>query len=122
MLDINKNNSDKIADKVTEFTGSWRYMASLVVFIFIWIILNIGLLNLKISDPYPFILLNLILGILCTLQSPIIMMSQNRKEAIDRERAENDYMINLKAESEIREINKKLDWIMERFEHNRYKN
>jgi uncharacterized membrane protein len=99
----------KIADKVASFGGSWTFIISFGVFILIWICLNIFWLVNKGFDPYPFILLNLILSCLAALQAPVIMMSQNRQEEKDRDRAKNDYMINLKSELEIRTLHEKID-------------
>lgn len=99
----------KLADKVAEFGGSWAFIISFGVFIFIWISINTIFLLSKSFDPYPFILLNLFLSCLAAIQAPIIMMSQNRKEQKDRQRAENDYMVNLKSELEIRQLHEKVD-------------
>lgn len=99
----------RIADKVASFGGSWTFIISFGVFIFLWICLNIFWLVNKGFDPYPFILLNLILSCLAALQAPVIMMSQNRQEEKDRERSKNDYMINLKSELEIRTLHEKID-------------
>lgn len=107
---------ERVADKVAEFGGSWTFIISFVVFLLIWIVLNIYWLNNKGFDPYPFILLNLILSCVAALQAPVIMMSQNRQEAKDRERARNDYMVNLKAELEIRELHEKIDHLIIRKE------
>lgn len=99
----------KIADKVASFGGSWTFIISFGVFIFLWISINVFLLVNKSFDPYPFILLNLILSCLAAIQAPVIMMSQNRQEDKDRDRAKNDYMINLKSELEIRTLQEKID-------------
>ena len=99
----------KIADKVATFGGSWTFIISFGVFIFIWIFANIYWLANKGFDPYPFILLNLILSCMAGLQAPVIMMSQNRQEEKDRERGKKDYMINLKSELEIRTLHEKID-------------
>ena len=99
----------RIADKVASFGGSWTFIISFGVFIFIWISLNIFWLVNKGFDPYPFILLNLILSCIAALQAPVIMMSQNRQEEKDRDRAKKDYMINLKSELEIRTLHEKVD-------------
>ncbi len=99
----------KIADKVADFGGSWTFIISFMVFILIWIAINVFWLLNKGFDPYPFILLNLILSCVASLQAPVIMMSQNRQEEKDRERARKDYMINLKAEIEIRTLQEKVD-------------
>jgi uncharacterized membrane protein len=98
---------DRVADKVAEFGGSWTFIISFILFLIVWIAANIFWLNNKGFDPYPFILLNLILSCVAALQAPVIMMSQNRQEDKDRERARNDYMVNLKAELEIRELHEK---------------
>ena len=100
---------ERIADKVASFGGSWTFIISFGVFIFIWIVVNIFWLFNKGFDPYPFILLNLILSCLAALQAPVIMMSQNRQEQKDRDRSKNDYMINLKSELEIRTLHEKID-------------
>jgi uncharacterized membrane protein len=99
----------RIADKVASFGGSWTFIISFGVFIFIWISINIFWLVNKGFDPYPFILLNLILSCLAALQAPVIMMSQNRQEEKDRDRSKKDYMINLKSELEIRTLHEKID-------------
>jgi len=102
----------KIADKVAEFGGSWAFLISFAVFIFIWIAINVWVLATHPFDPYPFILLNLFLSVLAAIQAPIIMMSQNRQEQKDRKRDENDYKINLKAELEIKLLHDKIDHII----------
>jgi uncharacterized membrane protein len=102
----------KIADKVASFGGSWTFIISFAIFIIIWININIYWFLNKGFDPYPFILLNLILSCLAALQAPVIMMSQNRQEEKDRERAKKDYMINLKSELEIRVLHEKIDHLM----------
>jgi len=100
----------KLADKVAEFGGSWTFILTFGLFFFIWMLINtIFLFSSKPFDPYPFILLNLLLSCLAAIQAPIILMSQNRKEQKDRQRAENDYMINLKSELEIRQLHEKID-------------
>lgn len=101
-----------VADKVASFGGSWTFIISFFVFITIWIGSNVFLLLNKGFDPYPFILLNLILSCIAALQAPVIMMSQNRQEEKDRERAKKDYMINLKSELEIRMLDEKLDHLI----------
>ena len=102
----------KVADKVASFGGSWKFIILFGLFLFAWIILNMLWLANKGFDPYPFILLNLILSCLAALQAPVIMMSQNRQEEKDRERAKKDYMINLKSEMEIRILHEKLDHLI----------
>lgn len=101
-----------LADKVATFGGSWTFIISFGIFILLWVSLNVFWLINKGFDPYPFILLNLILSCLAALQAPVIMMSQNRQEEKDRERAKNDYMINLKSELEVRVLNDKIDHLM----------
>jgi uncharacterized membrane protein len=101
-----------VADKVADFGGSWKFIILFGVFILIWICVNIYFLTNKGFDPYPFILLNLILSCLAALQAPVIMMSQNRQEEKDRERGKKDYMINLKSELEIRMLHEKLDHLI----------
>ncbi len=102
----------KLADKVATFGGSWKFISSFGFFIFLWILFNIIWLSNRGFDPYPFILLNLILSCLASIQAPIIMMSQNRQEEKDRERAKKDYMINLKSELEIRMLHEKIDHLI----------
>ena len=102
----------KMADHVASFGGSWTFIMSFGFFLFVWILLNTAFLLNKGFDPYPFILLNLILSCIAALQAPIIMMSQNRQEEKDRERSKLDYMINLKSELEIRTLHEKLDHLI----------
>ena len=102
----------KVADKVAAFGGSWKFIILFGIFILLWILANIYILINTGFDPYPFILLNLILSCLAALQAPVIMMSQNRQEEKDRERAKKDYMINLKSELEIRMLHEKLDHLI----------
>jgi uncharacterized membrane protein len=102
----------RAADKIATFGGSWTFIISFFAILAIWIAFNVYTLRNKGFDPYPFILLNLILSCLASIQAPIIMMSQNRQEEKDRERAEWDLKINEKAEAEIREISKKLTILM----------
>jgi uncharacterized membrane protein len=103
---------DKLADRVAAFGGSWNFILLFLGIIIIWMAVNVVLLHNKSFDPYPFILLNLILSCVAALQAPVIMMSQNRQEEKDRERAEHDYKVNLKAEVEIRMLHEKLDHIL----------
>lgn len=102
----------RLADRVASFGGSWTFIIIFGTFIAIWITGNIVFLLNKGFDPYPFILLNLILSCLAALQAPVIMMSQNRQEEKDRERAKQDYMVNLKAELEIRTLHEKIDHLI----------
>ena len=100
------------ADKIAQFGGSWKFIIIFGVILITWIATNGFLLANRGFDPYPFILLNLVLSCIAALQAPIIMMSQNRTEERDRLRAENDYKINLKAELEIRHLHEKLDHLL----------
>ena len=102
----------KVADKVATFGGSWTFIISFGIFIFLWVSLNIFWFANKGFDPYPFILLNLLLSCLAAIQAPIIMMSQNRQEEKDRDRSKKDYMINLKSELEVRALHEKIDHLM----------
>jgi uncharacterized membrane protein len=102
----------RIADKVALFGGSWKFIIIFSCIIILWILINSFLLIKKPYDPYPFILLNLLLSCVAAVQAPVIMMSQNRQETKDRARAENDYMVNLKAEIEIRQLHEKIDHIL----------
>ncbi len=97
----------KAADKLTSFAGSWTFIILFFIFLFIWMLVNV-LMVINKWDPYPFILLNLILSCLAAIQAPIILMSQNRQAQRDRVRAEYDYQVNKKAEKEIQEIKKLL--------------
>ncbi len=103
---------DRVADRVASFGGSWTFILGFFGVLLAWIILNAFLLGAKPFDPYPFILLNLVLSCLAAIQAPIIMMSQNRKEDRDRAQAENDYRVNLKSEIEVRLLHEKLDHLM----------
>jgi uncharacterized membrane protein len=101
-----------VADKVAEFGGSWAFIFAFLFVMFAWITLNSVALLQRHFDPFPFILLNLVLSCLAAIQAPVIMMSQNRQEAKDRLRAEHDYQVNLKAEMEIRNLHDKLDHLL----------
>jgi uncharacterized membrane protein len=102
-----------ISDKVASFGGSWKFIISFSVLLTLWILYNTAMPGKDKFDPYPFILMNLVLSAIAALQAPIIMMSQNRKEERDRKRSENDYMINLKAELEVRSLHQKVDLLLE---------
>lgn len=102
----------KIADKVATFGGSWTFILSFCFFLFLWIMINVFWFHNQGFDPYPYILLNLILSCIAALQAPIIMMSQNRQEEKDRARSKSDYMINLKSELEIRMLHEKIDHLI----------
>ena len=103
----------KISDKVAQFGGSWSFIILFGIILTLWIIFNVVATGKFQFDPYPFILMNLILSTIAALQAPIIMMSQNRQEEKDRQRSENDYLINLKAEMQIRSLNQKVDLLLE---------
>ena len=105
---------ERLSDRIASFGGSWKFIISFGVVIVFWIAINVVLLATRAFDPFPFILLNLILSCLAALQAPVIMMSQNRVEARDRLRADNDYKINLKAELEIRHLHEKIDHLLRR--------
>ncbi len=105
---------ERLSDHIASFGGSWRFIILFGTVLFGWIILNAIFLLNRGFDPYPFILLNLILSCLAAIQAPIIMMSQNRAELRDRLRSENDYKINLKAELEIRHLHEKIDHLLRR--------
>ena len=102
---------DRLADNIASFGGSWKFILLFFLFVLGWMALNIYMLTGPF-DPYPFILLNLILSTLAALQAPVIMMSQNRKEEMDRQRGIKDYMVNLKAEIEVRNLHQKLDLLI----------
>ncbi len=102
----------RLADKVADFGGSWKFIIFFMLFLVAWMLLNVIYLQSKAFDPYPFILLNLILSCVAALQAPVIMMSQNRQEEKDRQRSRNDYMINLKSELEIRLLHDKIDHLI----------
>ncbi len=103
---------ERTADKIAEFGGSWTFIILFFSFLLLWIGINVFSLLKNVFDPYPFILLNLILSTVAAIQAPIIMMSQNRKETKDRSRSEHDYKINLKAELEIRLLHEKIDHLL----------
>jgi len=102
----------KLADKIAIFGGSWTFIFTFFSFILFWMSINIWILATRPFDPFPFILLNLILSCLAAIQAPIIMMSQNRQEQKDRQRGEHDYKINLKAELEIKLLSEKIDHLL----------
>jgi uncharacterized membrane protein len=103
---------DSISDKVASFGGSWKFIIIFFIILFLWILINSYVLLKKPFDPFPFILMNLILSCIAAIQAPIIMMSQNRQEKKDRIRSENDYKVNLKSEIEIRTLHEKVDHLL----------
>jgi uncharacterized membrane protein len=100
------------ADSIASFGGSWTFISIFGFVLLVWMVINTIAFHNKGFDPYPFILLNLLLSCLAALQAPVIMMSQNRQEEKDRERARNDYMVNLKSELEIRMLHEKMDHLI----------
>ena len=108
--DLNRSFGDYLADRITEIAGSWPFIIGLVVFLLLWIILNIFILTN--ADPYPFILLNLLLSCIAALQAPIIMMSQNREAKKDRLRSSNDYKTDLKSELMLEDLHNKMSQII----------
>ncbi len=102
----------RVADKVASFGGSWTFIMIFGAVLLLWIAVNSFILVQRPFDPYPFILLNLVLSCLAAIQAPVILMSQNRQEAKDRLRGEHDYRVNLKAELEIRHVNAKIDLLL----------
>jgi uncharacterized membrane protein len=107
---------EALSDKIAEFGGSWKFIITFGLILTVWIVANVILSahygDKNNFDPYPFILLNLVLSCLAALQAPVIMMSQNRVESRDRMRSENDYVVNLKAELEIRHLHEKVDHVL----------
>jgi uncharacterized membrane protein len=106
--------ADKLSDKFATYAGSWKFIIGFMAVLIVWIIINSALILMKAFDPYPFILLNLVLSCLAAIQAPVIMMSQNRQDAKDRLRSDYDYRVNLKAELEIRHLHQKLDHFLKR--------
>ena len=102
----------RLSDKATVFVGSWNFISIFLVVILAWVAVNTFLIIWKPFDPYPFILLNLVLSCIAALQAPVIMMSQNRQTQKDSLRAEHDYKTDLKAELEIRHLNSKMDQLI----------
>lgn len=103
----------RAADSIAKFAGSWAFIFSFTGALVLWMIVNV-LLAAKAFDPYPFILLNLVLSCVAAIQAPLIMMSQNRQEEKDRRRAENDYKVNLKTEIMIEDIYDKVNAVLAR--------
>ena len=101
-----------ISDHVAKFGGSWAFIISFFIVLIVWILFNTLTPVRDNFDPYPFILMNLILSCIAALQAPIIMMSQNRQEEKDRKRSENDYLVNMRAELEIQALKQKIDLLI----------
>ena len=111
--DANPSFSSKVADRIAVFGGSWRFITAFVLFMVVWMLANVYLFQ-RAFDPYPFILLNLILSTLAAIQAPVIMMSQNRQDKKDRLRGELDYDVNRRAHSEIQGLAHKLNLLGDR--------
>lgn len=109
----------KTADKIAAFGGSWPFIIIFCLILITWIIINTIILRSRAFDPYPFILLNLVLSCIAAIQAPIIMMSQNRQTEKDRVTAANDYLVNLKSEIIIEDLHKKIDLLIKKEEENR---
>ncbi len=107
---------ERIADKVAGFGGSWSFILLFAAILFFWMLANAAWLNHRPWDPYPFILLNLVLSTLAALQAPVIMMSQNRQSTKDRIKSDLDYEVNTKAELEVAHLHNKIDKIYERIQ------
>jgi uncharacterized membrane protein len=105
---------DRLSDRLASFGGSWKFILSFLAVLLLWIVLNSIVILSRAFDPYPFILLNLVLSCLAAIQAPVILMSQNRQNAKDRLRSEYDYRVNLKAELEVRYLHQKLDHFLKR--------
>ncbi|MCK0198059.1 DUF1003 domain-containing protein [Ancylobacter sp. 6x-1] len=110
----NRSFGERAADLIARFGGSWTFILCFGGFLVVWMALNAVSLRIAAFDPYPYILLNLVLSCIAALQAPIIMMSQRRQETKDRSRSENDYRVNLKAELEIRHLHEKIDHMLNR--------
>ena len=113
-FEVERTFGEKLSDHIAMFGGSWTFIISFFVALMIWIVFNQMLSNAVRFDPYPYILLNLILSCVAALQAPVIMMSQKRQEVKDRMRSQSDYKINLKAELEIRHLHEKIDHLISR--------
>jgi len=112
-IDSGRTIGERLADRVAQFGGSWTFIMAFFLLLAVWMGTNV-LTATRAFDPYPFILLNLILSCIAAIQAPIIMMSQRRQEAKDRRRSENDFRVNLKAELEIRHLHEKIDHLLNR--------
>lgn len=112
--DDHRTLGERLSDGLASFGGSWAFLISFAVVLCVWMLINILEGETRAFDPYPFILLNLLLSCLAAIQAPVIMMSQKRQEAKDRLRSENDYRVNLKAELEIRHLHEKMDYLIQR--------
>ncbi len=104
--------SDRIADKIADFAGSWTFIGVFAGMVLLWVALNTYILLSRAFDPYPYILLNLVLSVLAAVQAPVIIMSQNRQEMRDRLHAERDYQVSIHSELEIHWLHKKIDYLL----------
>lgn len=104
-----RTHGQRLADQIASFGGSWPFIIIFLLALGAWVVLNTAVLRGRAFDPFPYILLNLFLSMLASLQAPIIMMSQNRLSAKDRVDAAHDYEVNLKAELEIQQLHEKID-------------
>lgn len=110
--EVGRTVGERLADRMARFGGSWTFILCFGAFLVAWVVVNTHLVAGRPPDPYPFILLNLVLSCLAAIQAPLIMMSQNRQEAKDRTRSQQDYRVNLKAELEIRHLHEKMDHLL----------
>ena len=110
-IEENPTLGERMADKIADFGGSWTFIIIFFSILLVWMATNVALMS-HAFDPFPFILLNLVLSCLAAIQAPIIMMSQNRQESKDRKRSEKDFKINLKAELELQLLHEKIDHIL----------
>ena len=111
-FDVKSTLGQRLADRMASFGGSWTFIIIFMTVLIVWIAINTVALLSKPFDPYPYILLNLVLSCLAAIQAPVILMSQNRQEEKDRVRADHDYRVNLKAEFEIRTLHEKIDHML----------
>ncbi|MDV2983105.1 UNVERIFIED_CONTAM: DUF1003 domain-containing protein [Methylobacteriaceae bacterium AG10] len=110
--DEHRTFGERVSDGLAAFGGSWAFLISFALVLVTWMAVNVTIGDTKAFDPYPFILLNLVLSCLAAIQAPIIMMSQSRQDKKDRLRSNNDYRVNLKAELEIRHLHEKMDHLV----------
>lgn len=103
---------ERLSDQLASFGGSWSFLISFTAVVLLWMVFNFGLLGFRVFDPYPFILLNLVLSCLAAIQAPVILMSQKRQEAKDRLRSENDFQVDFRAELEVRLLHAKMDQLL----------
>lgn len=114
-FDESRTLGERVADKIARFGGSWTFISIFLLILFSWMTVNSFQLLQEPFDPYPYILLNLVLSCLAAIQAPIIMMSQNRQSAKDRLSQESDYQVNLKSELQIRQLNARMELFMKHY-------